>query len=85
MDRLAYDMPRVNMNMALPTVYDESLSYGEEIRRVKINLINVINYLNNLIDSGLEQPIKDKLESMALSGELNAIIESVLIYDGGTF
>lgn len=50
MEHIEFDNPRVNTNKALPSSYDDSLSYYEEVQRFKMNLRGVIDALNALID-----------------------------------
>lgn len=69
----------------IPSHYNEGFSQYESIKFLIAQTNLCINAINNIITTGIEEPIKNKLESMALSGELTNIIESVLIYDGGTF
>lgn len=46
---------------------------------------NMIDYINNLLTTSLEKPLHDKLNEMALSGELGALITDLIVIDGGYF
>ena len=46
---------------------------------------NMVDYVNGLLTTSLDKPLRDALDAMANSGELGELIQELIIVDGGTF
>ena len=79
-DKLIY-----NPNPVTPNIYGDSFSLYEDVGKAFLKCNEIADVVNNMLTTGIQQPLRDELEKMALSGELGDLIQEITVFDGGTF
>lgn len=74
-----------SVNTVTPNVYGESFSLYEQLGKAFLKCNEIADVVNNMLTTGIEQPLRDALDDMALSGELGTLIQELIVIDGGTF
>lgn len=67
------------------TKYPHGYTIFEALCSWTTQMNNVIDYVNGLLTTSLQAPLREALNEMALSGELGELIQELIVIDGGEF
>lgn len=63
----------------------EEVSALELIGKTAYKTNEVVDFVNTLMEEGIKEPLMARLEELAASGELGALIQDIIVIDGGVF
>lgn len=69
-----------NAQKVLPLVYDESLSYYEQLCKLTSSMNQIIDILNNTIDDTIAQFIDERFNSIMVNAMYDTETETLALY-----
>ena len=70
----------LNARKVLPLVYDESLSYYEDICKLTNKINDLITTFNNIIDDTIDEYIEGRINELFVDSIYNAETETLELY-----
>ena len=70
-------------NFVLPLVFDDSLSYAEQIAKLRAALKEISEFVNGNIDDYLSQWIAENFNELMIKASYNETGESIILASGG--
>lgn len=70
-------------NFVLPLVFDDSLSYAEQIAKLRAALKEISEFVNGNIDDYLSQWIAENFNDLMIKASYNENSESIILANGG--
>lgn len=70
-------------NFVLPLVFDDSLSYAEQIAKLRAALTEISEFVNGNIDDYLSQWIAENFNALMIKASYNETSESIILANGG--
>lgn len=70
-------------NFVLPLVFDDSLSYAEQIAKLRAALKEISEFVNGNIDDYLSQWIAENFNDLMIKASYNETSESIILANGG--
>ncbi|NLN40982.1 MAG: hypothetical protein GX160_03160 [Clostridiales bacterium] len=67
------------------TKYPHGYSIFEALCKWVTQVNDMVTCINNLLTTSLYKPLLNTLQEMANSGELGALIQEIIVIDGGEF
>lgn len=70
-------------NFVLPLVFDDSLSYAEQIAQLRAALKEISDFVNGNVDDYLSQWIAENFNDLMIKASYNETNESIILANGG--